>query len=315
MEDIDRNIGIDIGYGFTKTYHGGVGRVFPTAVTGIVPTVTFSGINTVVANNEKFLVAHDALREGKGLLNTRTISFLKSNAWLAVLGHAINLNDYDPEQKRGKIVLGIPPGQYNKNISAEIANFVKEATIFYNDRKFTFNDSKVLVIPQGAGIFFAHISQNRGNYRKNISVVDIGYYTIDMLFFSEGKYIEGATQSHPLGISLILDDICRAFYNKYRFSISHRQAQEILDNGSIVILEELHVINNISTIVSSYAKQIAALIDGFFESLHEKPEMAICGGGGVSALKGKINLKHKLHIVNNPALANCMGYWYYAKEL
>lgn len=311
---MDRNIGVDIGYGFTKTFNRGDGKVFPTAVTGIVPAATFGEVDTVTANDEKFLVSHDALREGKGLLNTRTIGFVRSNAWLAVLGHAINLNDYDPEQMKGKIVLGIPPGQYSKSVAAEITESVKESVIFYNDRKFTFKESRIMVIPQGSGIFFVYVIHNREHYKKDIAVVDIGHYTVDMLFFSEGKYIEGITQSSPVGISLILDDICRAFYKKNKFSISHRQAQRLLDIGNITIFEEPHTLDNLPVIVSSYAKQIATLIDGFFEALHEKPEIAVCGGGGVVALRGKIKLKHKLHIVSDPVLANCMGYWYYARE-
>jgi len=315
MENTDKNIGVDIGYGFTKTFSSGGGKVFPTAVTGIVPAATFGEINTATANNEKFLTGYDALREGKGLLNTRTTGFIRSNAWLAVLGYALNHSNYEPEQKKGAIVLGIPPGQYSKSVASEIAESVKESIIYYNDHKFSFNENRILIIPQGAGIFFLYVVHNRGDYKKDIAIVDIGHYTVDMLLFSDGKYIEGATQSNPIGVSLILDDICRAFYKKYRFSISQRQAQKLLDTESITIFEESHTLDNLSVIVSSYAKQIAALIDGFFESLNEKPEIAICGGGGVVVLRGRIKLRHKLHIISDPVLANCMGYWYYSREL
>ncbi len=87
----DCNIGVDIGYGFTKTYNSKGPKVFPTSLTKAVPVATFSDLRAIVVNGEKFLVGEDAIREGKGLIDTRTTTFVKSNAWLAALGYALTL--------------------------------------------------------------------------------------------------------------------------------------------------------------------------------------------------------------------------------
>jgi hypothetical protein len=312
----DNNIGIDIGYGFTKTYKSDGARIFPTAVTQVVPLVTFSDLKPVTVNNEKFLVGDSALREGKGLIDTRTTTFVRSNAWLAVLGHALSLNSYNPElNKAGVIVLGIPPGEYSKTASEEISRSIRESAILYDNQRYTFISTNIKVIPQGAGIFFSYIMDNHDDFRKNVAVIDIGHYTIDMLFFSGGKYIEGTTRSSQIGISLILDDVCRAFYRKYRLSIQHKEAYRLVTQGTITILEEPYTIDDISDIVLPYASQIISIIDGFFENLPNKPEMGIIGGGGVTSLRGFVKLKYKLHIVNDPIMANAMGYWYYARGI
>jgi hypothetical protein len=312
----DNKIGIDIGYGFTKTYNSDGTRIFPTAITKVVPLATFSDLKPVIVNNEKFLVGDNALREGKGLIDTRTTTFVRSNAWVAVLGYALSLNSYNPElDKDGAIVLGIPPGEYSKTVSEEISRSIRESAIFYDNQIYTFIYSNIKVIPQGAGIFFSYIKDNHDDFRKNIAVIDIGHYTIDMLFFSGGEYIEGATRSSQIGISLILDDVCRAFYRKYRLSIQHKEAYRLVTQGNITILEEPYAIDDINDIVLPYASQIISIIDGFFENLPNKPQIGIVGGGGVTSLRGFVRLKYKLHIVNDPIMANAMGYWYYARGI
>ncbi len=312
----DNNIGIDIGYGFTKTYNSDGARIFPTAVTKVVPLATFSDLKPVIVNNEKFLVGDNALREGKGLIDTRTTTFVGSNAWLAVLGHALSLNSYNPDlNKDGAIVLGVPPGEYSKTVSEEISRSIRESAIFYDNQMYTFIYSNIKVIPQGTGIFFSYIKDNHDDFRKNVAVIDIGHYTIDMLFFSGGKYIEGATRSCQIGISLILDDVCRAFYRKYKLSIQHKEAYRLVTQGNITILEEPYTIDDINDIVLPYASQIISIIDGFFENLPNRPEIGIVGGGGVTSLRGFVRLKYKLHIVNDPVMANAMGYWYYARGI
>jgi hypothetical protein len=312
----DSNIGIDIGYGFTKTYNSDCARIFPTAVTMVVPLVTFSDLKPVIVNNEKFLVGDNALREGKGLIDTRTTTFVRSNAWLAVLGYALSLNSYNPElDKDGAIVLGVPPGEYSKTASEEISRSIRESAIFYDNQMYTFIYSNIKVIPQGTGIFFSYIKDNHDDFRKNVAVIDIGHYTIDMLFFSGGKYIEGATRSCQIGISLILDDVCKAFYRKYKLSIQHKEAYRLVTQGNITILEEPYTIDDINDIVLPYASQIISIINGFFENLPNRPEIGIVGGGGVTSLRGFVKLKYKLHIVNDPIMANAIGYWYYARGI
>lgn len=41
---MDNCIGIDIGYGFTKTFNSEGAKIFPTAVTRVIPVSTFSEI-------------------------------------------------------------------------------------------------------------------------------------------------------------------------------------------------------------------------------------------------------------------------------
>jgi hypothetical protein len=106
-------IGIDIGYGFTKTCRSEKDRqIFPTAVAMMTKEGAFEEVIPVVVNGRRYLVGKDAEREG-GWYDTRRSSFVASDAWLAVLGHCLSLNNFP----NGDVVLGIPPGMYGRAIT------------------------------------------------------------------------------------------------------------------------------------------------------------------------------------------------------
>ncbi|HOE18913.1 MAG TPA: ParM/StbA family protein [Syntrophorhabdaceae bacterium] len=309
---MDNAIGIDIGYGSTKTYNGSGGRIFPTAITSMVPEETFGEVRPIEVNGEKFLVGEDVL--SKWVIDTRRIGFLGSNAWLASLAQAIVTNGLDPEDMDGKkIVLGVPPGHYSKNTARKLTNVINSSIFNYNGKHYELAGAEVLVIPQGTGIYFAYqLGGPDGSIaEKNIAVVDIGHYTIDMVFFAKGRYIEGTASSQPLGVSLLLDDIRSAFYRQYGWAINHQTAQKLLHAREIVMFQDVYRLEQITNILQAYSSKIAETIDGYYESLPSETDIGIAGGGGVLALKGCIKLQHKMFIVADPVTANAKGYYHY----
>ena len=58
---MDSTLGIDIGYGLTKTYNSLGSRSFPTVVTSMVPEETFGEVKPIQVNGEKFLVGEDVM--------------------------------------------------------------------------------------------------------------------------------------------------------------------------------------------------------------------------------------------------------------
>ena len=68
-------IGIDIGYGFTKTCRSDNRHIFPTAVAMMAKEATFSETSPVVVNGHRFLVGKEAEREGN-TIDTRQSGFV-----------------------------------------------------------------------------------------------------------------------------------------------------------------------------------------------------------------------------------------------
>lgn len=304
----NQSIGLDIGYGVTKIYCGVFSGKFPTAVTQMVPQAAFASLHPVIVEGSRFLVGNEAAREGKGLIDTRTTTFVSSKPWLAIAGHALSLAG---ASRNDVLVLGVPPGKYTKSYAAHIAEGVRSADIVADGNAVPMNGLSVKVIPQGAGIFFAHTMTHPSDFQKGVAIVDFGHYTLDMLYFAGGKYVEGATRSVSMGISMFLDEVVRAFYTQHGLTITHEQAVQIFDNGHIVILDEPYSVRGMDEILAPYVAQVSSMIDGFFENLPKKPEVGVVGGGGALALKGRVSLRYKLHIAQNPDMANAVGYQHY----
>lgn len=309
--DRRQSIGLDIGYGVTKIHSGFFSGKFPTAVTQMVPHAAFASLHPVIVDGSKFLVGDEAAREGKGLIDTRTTTFVASKPWMAVAGHAMSLAG---ASRNDILVLGVPPGKYTKSYAQHIADVVCSSDVVLHGNALSTNSLTVKVIPQGAGIFFAHTMAHQADFQKGVAIVDFGHYTLDMLYFDGGKYVEGATRSVSMGVSMFLDEIVRAFYTQHGLTITHEQAVQIFDNGHIVILDEPYSVRGMDEILAPYVVQVSSMIDGFFENLPKKPEVGVVGGGGALALKGRVSLRYKLHIAQDPDMANAVGYQHYGEN-
>lgn len=298
-------IGIDIGYGFTKTCRSDEKRIFPTAVTTMTKEGTFADMHPVVVNGSRYLVGKEAEREGN-TLDTRQSGFVTSDAWLAILGHSLWVNNF----LKGEIVLGVPPGVYSKDYSGKIIDAIRASDMRINGEPYRVSGN-VRIIPQGAGIFFRHVKDHPEDLKKNVSVIDIGHHTVDMVYFAEGKYVESATESQEIGVSLMLDNIVKAFYRKHRLSIGFWTALDILRDRQIIHLGNLYKMD-VQEEIDAYVKRIRSVMDRYLERLPTPPDLCIIGGGG--AVIKDLASRHRLFVISDPAMANAVGYWYYGSN-
>lgn len=295
-------IGIDVGYGYTKTCRSGDKKMFPTAVAMMTKETTFSETSPVVINGHRYLVAEEAEREGN-TFNTRQSSFVASAPWLAVLAHCLWLNGFSG----GKVVMGLPPGVYSKKYIEDILKAIRASDMRIKGEPYRISGD-VRIIPQGAGIFFSHVKDHPGDFRKRVAVIDIGHRTMDMVFFVGGKYVESATQTHNAGISTVLDNIKATFLREYRRRIDFKAALAILLDGQVTFLSETYKID-VQEELDAYTKQVCSIMDHYLEDLPLRPDFAIIGGGG--AIMRDLAGRHNLLVVNDPIMANAIGYCHY----
>jgi len=310
-------IGIDIGYGETKSFHGSEAKRFPTAVTTMVQEQTFGKVSSIGVNGKEYLVGRNAA-DSKWAIDIRTPGFVGSPAWLAPLGFALIQHGLDPLQiKGGKILLGLPPGQFTTAITKSLISFVKSSTISRNGYRYDLSSTDVVFVPQGAGIYYSYLHEIEPKaFEMNVAVVDIGHYTIDMVYFKKGDYMEDSTSSTPMGISLLLDDICKEFNRTNKITIGHPEAQKLLVRGEVTFLQEVHRLARLPEIIQAYSEKVSAIIDRYFASLAEKPDIGVAAGGGSLALQGRLKLQNKMHAMRepDPVIANAKGYFYFGTK-
>jgi len=299
-------IGIDIGYGYAKTCRAGDKKMFPTAVCAVTREGTFEEMSPVVVNGRRYLVGKEAEREGN-TFDTRQSGFVASAPWLAVLAHCLWVNNFPG----GKVVMGLPPGVYSKEYTQEILKAIRASDVRIKGEPYRISGN-VRIIPQGAGIFFSYVKDHPGDYRKNVAVVDIGHRTVDMVFFVDGKYVESAIQTHDIGMSVVLDNIKNAFLREYRRRIDFKAALAILQGRQVTYLGETYTMD-VREEVDAYTKQVCSVIDHYLEDLPLRPDLAIIGGGG--AIMRGLAGRHNLLVVNEPVMANAIGYYHYGTDL
>jgi len=314
-------LGIDIGYGFTKSYYSqnGLGSedscysdVFPTAVSKFIPKMTFSDSQSIVrVNDEQFLVGETAVREGIGLINTRQSDFVGSDAYCAILSFALTRTVSNPDI----LILGLPPGQYSQQYADMIIDKIKSSRISLSNGMSIIVPEIIRFIPQGSGIFFSHLRHDgSGAFNQRVAVLDVGFYTLDTLFLIKGRYIENSAQSHQLGVCRLYDQVRKEFQNKFRIPLkNHKTIDQILNTGKVTIMGKPYEFDA-KHILEPYNSEVSSNVANYIENLPDEVDILIGGGGGVKFLDSN-SFRYKFSITNNPQFANARGYFEYGKHV
>lgn len=280
-------IGIDIGYGYTKAFtikNGVPTRVlFPTVVAGYVPKVVFSSepISTVYVNDKAYTVGSDANQHISGNF-TVSDDFVGSDEYFALLGHAL--------QKTGAwvqtLILGLPSALYNESKTQELIQKLYRTQLSDAKKRIIPVPTTIKYVPQGTGIYFSYINNHTDNKSKNIAVIDVGYYTLDFVFFSDGRFVDGSARSYPMGVRKLYDEVLNLFSRTYGSFIGGDETVEKLIKhgrfhhfGQEYVLDVSHLVNEF------YIEQIQRVIKNYANALKEMKKIAdevVIGGGGVS---------------------------------
>jgi len=315
-------MGVDIGYGYTKMWHStpmdttGRAVVFPTAVSAKVTEQAFSPVNRTVIDidGDTFICGDSAILEGRGgLIKATSDGFVGSAAYCAVLAQCCIMAG-----KADVLVMGLPPGMYGRKFADETIGRLREKKMCITQGA-TRTDIQlpgiIQYIPQGSGIFFDHIRNGHdGDYDRNVVVVDIGTYTMDMVFFVEGRYVDHSAHSLPLGVHEIYQRIKDEFYQQHQAWLkSDKAVERLLYDGTVTIAGVSYELPT-DSITTAYNAQIASNIEEYVSNLPVEADIIVGGGGGMKFLM-KDTLKYPITIVSMSHMSNARGYFEYGKCL
>ncbi|MGA3206935.1 MAG: ParM/StbA family protein [Syntrophales bacterium] len=306
-------IGIDIGFGYTKTYDGEKIASFPTLVKRAADSSGFGNrMAFVTVDNERFYVGDDAKGTAKWY-EPRTADFVGSSEWIALFAQALKVSNFGSLYKNA-LVLGLPASQYHKQKTEELIYGLRNRYIHTPGiNRIDLKDTHVSIIPQGLGIFLKYIFDEGIDYAPlTIAIIDIGFYTIDLVTVYQGQYLNDEAHSHPLGISKVLDKIKKAVNAEHRRYLSNHDAVEFIKKRSLTTLGRSYKIENLDDMIAEYSAEVAHVIDNYMER-HEF-DIGIAGGGGIYVLQDVLKLKKALEIVDQPAESNAIGYWHYGVD-
>jgi hypothetical protein len=143
-------------------------------------------------------------------------------------------------------------------------------------------------------------------------VIDIGYYTLDVVFFMRGKYIDGAAMSFPMGVKRIYDEIRKIFGKTHgTFSKDDESIEEIIKYGRYIHFGKEYKLD-VADIISSYRNMINTTIKSHLGETAKKINYVLAGGGGVILFQETMS---GIIPVEDPQFANARGFYHYGKQI
>ena len=304
-------LGIDTGFGYTKVVSDNEKLIFKTIVEPFVKTERQTKL-PIFVNGKGYLVGPDTLSDMQV-----SKDFFGSDEYYALIGYCLK-HFQEKGIKIDGIGLSIPPGMYNEKKIAVFKYQLGRSEIIYN-KDHIIVPEKIEFYSQGAGAYFDFLKNNPLYADKGVIVIDIGYYTIDFVFFNKGEGYDELFRSYPLGVEVILRKIIDEITVKYGEFISLEMAELILKTGTFRFLGKEYKIDHMEYIDNFYIpkviktiKEYGNIIKNYRLNLKENEDIVVVlAGGGAVYLQNRFD---DVFVLNDPQFANARGIKIYMEK-
>lgn len=298
----EKKLIIDSGYSSLKGFYNDKWYKIPTSISFSSNTGILVGesSNEYDFEGDRFTIGENSV--GEGSFSTTDFKF-KYKFEPLIIKHFRDVvkisDDATPE-----ILLSLALVDWNKK--DELTERCKE---FVVDGKTIKN--RIQLIPQGFGAYYDFVhNTNKGVDPSSAFLIEIGYNTINVLYFMDGKPIRSKSKGHPNhGVSSIIKPFSNYLESKYSMAFSEQEAIRIFMNGKFTYNGELQ--KEVSEIIETYKRQfVTKLFNSILVSdkkLISTSEAVILAGGGCYYLEDT-NFPPNVKMVDKPyEFSNCRG--------
>jgi len=301
------DVGIDLGYSQVKLMALNELNTIPTAINFSIDTgIDYGENNTYAFENENLLVGNEAINES---FTTLDYKFKYKYDPLLIIHSLLQLQLLDlskVQQDHLVLRIGLALGDW-KNKDEYIKRI---SNIQVDGKQFTFPNIKI--IPQGAGVYLDSIVRlNDSMHPDSCSIVDIGYNTINFLYFLEGKPQRQYCRSYTgHGVSSIMSSFTNWLESEFSMQFSEQEAIKIFLKNKFIYngQDQQKVKDIIIELKSNFIKKIKNSILVKEKKLLSTSEFVIFGGGGANLLEG-IGLPQNVKLAPEERIySNVRGY-------
>lgn len=306
--------GIDIGYGFTKVVFGSNNEnlIFQTTVSKHVRSEKiFNRAPEVISvNGQEYLVGPETTPSWK--VNKE---FVGSNEYFAVIGYCLS-QIYKRNINLSGIALGLPPALFNERKIILLRNALEKNELKLN-KTFLPVPDKISFIPQGVGAYVDFLVNNPDYQGQNVIVIDIGYYTLDVIFIDKGQFISHTAKSYPVGMEVLFSKICDEVSNRYGDFVNNTIAEVILQKGSFTYFGREYKFDASEILRDYYIPKVTLKLKEYANFLRNEEfnldsiKAIVVAGGGAVYLK---NILEDAIVLPEPQFANARGYKIYIEQ-
>jgi len=314
-----RVIGMDLGFGFCKVISGEDTYIFPSIVgSGGDDILKVSGIKspdiekeTVSVDGMRLLVGESAIKQALRTYSVRDKSWIDSLAYRALLCHALRLAGLGSESREVTIVTGLPVSHY-RSCRDRLTHLIKETAGA---------EVEVKVTLQPLGTFFDQLLnddmtiRDKGLARERVGIIDIGFYTTDLITVDNIEFVKKQLGSYEGGISSAYTEIAREIYNVYDLKKEVFEVDSVVRDGHVRVFGKCE---DVRAIVVRCLRDLAIEIEAQARSIWQDGadiDRVLVTGGGASALLGHLDLYRHAEYVPGSQLSNARGYVKFGRRL
>ena len=318
------NIGLDIGYSAVKAVSGGRRVTFPSVV-GTPDKARFSlsgNTSIILVEPDHVQVGDGAIAQSRFLHRREDRRWVESDEWYALFLSALTeLTSATRAELR--IVTGLPVSFYADRQTVRDRLLGNHRAQRESRSAQSFQVSECKVIPQPFGALLAVCLNDKGRITDAglasgaVGVVDVGGKTTNLLSVNRLSEIGRETASVSVGawdavrgLRGWLNDNCPDLELR-----DHQVTDAIIARLVNYYGEPVDLANAVDDILEPLADQVIAEMTQLWNGAAGLDAILVSGGGAL--LLGPYIRRHFRHarIVDEPVLANAMGFWRFAERL
>ena len=290
----------DIGFGSTKVKAEQNLFKFPSAVAMKKKSqADISHDDVYHYEGLDYIVGESATRDA---LTTRDYSFLEKYAPL-LLFKAIQDSGLNPNEEIN-LATGLSLLNWNKkeSFANKLVDFIVNKTRVKN--------INIKVIPQGKGIFVSALETMPELDKQLVLIVDIGYNTLDVIPFENGKAMAHEAWATPQGMNLIVDELRKEINSRFSVNINESRVNNIMQDGFIFVDgDEKKLTILIENEQQRYKEIIFNELQTRNSDLYKSANKIILAGGGAYMLQNQTFQKNVIFSNMPFEYSNVNGYW------
>jgi plasmid segregation protein ParM len=332
---MEKNIGVDLGYGFVKATDGKSDILFP-AVVGQARNLRYVNdeasehnyINNmdVIVEGREYFVGDLANRQSDIVLFSLNENRMDEGISKVLLVTALSLlangrnTDYN-------IVTGLPVGFYTETKQTITQHFKGRHNITLRlnqqtEQEKTLQVNEVKVLPQPFGSLFNLIlDQNGALIDENmaaakIGIIDIGFRTTDYIVIHSLENIDRLSGSSNTALSTAYIMISEMLRDEFRITKPIYQLDEIVRQSVIRISGKSYNLEEIKKhAFAMVAEKLVTEITGIWTNRWELDMVFITGGGGIAIADYILPYFENAMLVKEAQFANVYGFRKLAQRL
>jgi len=271
---------------------------------------------TVTIDDMKLLVGESAIKYAHRIYPAREKNWIESIAFRALLTHALRLAGLEPGYSSwGRditIVTGLPVSHY-RSCKDRLVELIKETARM---------DVDVRVILQPLGTLFDQLLNDDMSVRdvdlleRNVGIIDIGYYTTDIVVVHGLELVKKQLSSLEGGISSAYTAIAEEIYDTFDLKKEESEIGDVIRDGYVRVFGQK---KDVRPIIERCLRTLAIEIGTHVRLIWKEGvhiDRVLISGGGAEVLRGYLNnLYQHNEFVTGSQLANARGYVKFGRRL